>query len=265
MKNRLLLCATAVAALTVGPAFATDLTYNPPLSAAASPTPSSGGALYAPTSIVGDISAEFGGFSETGASGAFGDIYGRINIPMGNDWNFEAEALGFDSFSYFTEFAAVGHLYKDLPTAAVGAFAGFGTYSGSYSDWMVGVEGQSYASGTGAIGAEVHVAGNNYSGHWAQATLFGAHFFNPDTDVYGKVGGWAGWDGAASGVFGGIGLQKRITGTPFSGYVEVDAQSDSSSTNQVSAKIGLTLNADPAGTTLLNHSLWVPWYMAGAL
>jgi hypothetical protein len=251
MMIRWALVATAVVGLG-GAAYATEsMTYGG--------LPAGGSPLYAPNPIAGDATVAIGAGSDTGYDYTFLHLAGRVNIPLHNGWNVEPDIqFNVDSDSN-TYFSGVAHVYKRLPTAAMGFYAGTIAYGGDFEVLAFGVEAESYVHPNSIVGGRAHYASADWGGGWFQGEFWWDYFFTPNHKITTEVLAWAGTGGDDSGIEGTLTLTKRFDGTQISGFVAGDVGAESDSDSWIAATVGLTWNFDLPGTTQYQHDMMVPF------
>jgi hypothetical protein len=242
----------ALLVLVASPVLAADLEQNPPPQA---------NPLYAPTSITGDANFALGWLSLSSISSGALSAGARLNIPLSNGWNLEPELGLATIFSpSATVFGGFAHLYKNLPTVALGIFGGGFTSSISAlpttTTFTIGGEAAWYSVPNSILGLQASF--NSGGGSYAQIAGSWDYFFNPNLKGTAALS-WTGAAGSGSSVTTGtLALTKRWAGTPCSGSLSGSVISAAGTTGFLGL-VGFSWNFDPPGTTLYDHQRSVPF------
>jgi hypothetical protein len=251
LRNTLL--ATTALTLVVVPALAADVTYP-----AAPPPP--GSPLYSPASLVtGDLSLAIGAASGGGENLGAYEGTGRAALPLTGGFNFEAELLDdgfFQNGESVNSFSAVGHLYAQNQTDALGVYGGASSLFYA-SGWTGGVEGQIYLSKftlDGSLGF-ASIQGGGSTG-WG-AKLGGRYYFDPNTklSIYGNFSSADGenlW-----GVSGAV--EHRFAASPWSLFVKASWNTVNGGPSDTEVLGGVRVSLDAPNSTLESHDMAVPW------
>lgn len=222
--------------------------------------PPSGSALYATSALAGDASIIFGGVTDDFGDFTYGQVAGRVNIPMNNSWNFQPDVYYNHDSDSFTDFGGVAHFYKQMPDKAVGFYVAGRSMSGGGDDASavaVGVEAQTYAHPNSIIGGRVHYASANNLPNWFQGEAWWSHYYTPNRKVTGKLEAWVQSDDIVGGeAF--LTLTQRLEGTQLSAFIEGVAGA-ADGVSWLEANAGLTWNFDAPGTTQYEHDMLVPF------
>jgi hypothetical protein len=257
--HRMLLGSAAALALLAGPAMAADL-YTPP----PAPPPSLPGT--API-ISGDLELGAGIFHES----YYDDSYssgivtgvGRAAVPLSGGLSLEGEVTGRSVFddgeSYYSGFAAVGHVYMSGLNYAAGLFGGY-TSIDDYSGYVIGGEANYYTGPATLFAQLAYWNGSDYYDGVLQGRIGGHYYFTPDTRGTLDVSYFSNdiddvWSAEGR-------LEHRFTGTNWSAFASAGYYADSENSsdwNVWTAKVGFRLLIDPPGTTLQAHDKAVPF------
>ena len=176
MRQRILIF--AVGSLVAGPALAGNL-YD---------VPSAGSPFYAPTSMhAAHIELGLGVASNGSSTVTQLDAVGRLAGPLSSWLKGEAEVSGaafFSGSNSTTALGAVGHLYMNSPTHAIGAFAGVTRFD-DIDIFTIGGEAKGYfgqSALTGQVALLTSQGSDIYVGN-ARAD----HYFTPDDQGLGRA------------------------------------------------------------------------------
>ncbi len=250
MKRTLLLTAAWLAAASAS-ANAGNLSYGVP--DASSP-------FYAPTSMhAADIELGFGAATNGDNTITQLDGTGRLAGPLADWIKGEVEVRGAAYFSdgdTLTSIGAVGHLYKDGPTHAIGAFAGISRFD-EVDVYTLGGEVKGYFGQTALTGQAAYLGSSGSDTDVYALTAQVDHYFAPDHKGSAALAYYTG-DGGSVWI-GSLGVEKRITGTMWSVSASGAYVAASDSSGIWSGRIGARLHFDPPGTTLQQHDRMVPF------
>lgn len=251
----------AVAAVVAGPAIAADFSQPPP----------AGDPIYAPKSmtLVGHLELGVGFINSNSDNAGMFAGAGRVNIPLHNDWNIQADlnaAAVFQSGGYSTVGAGPAvHVWHRGAQGAVGVFGG--VLFGGATTGFGGAEATVDVSPSTTLGIQASAgstsAGSSHATYW-NVRGWGNFYFTPDTKLRGDLGytsapGASVWNVAAT-------LEHRFTASPMSVFgrvAYVNGSGNGSSASAWSGAVGLRLFLDPPGTTLRDHDHMVPWDAQG--
>lgn len=279
--------AAATLTLAAGPALAGNPMFDQDFPAAVQP------ALAGHVEIGAGVQhfTQSGGF-DWSASNTLFEGAGRVNVPLGGVWNFEAEVTGRDSWNSrasTSTFGAYAHLWTMFPGTAFGVFGGMQSgdlnippqnqhvvgpqyFADTYTG---GIEGEVYLSRL-TLGAQASTSTSQFTEsylpdyHSWQVRGYAAYYLTADTKLVGdvrytdpprvdRIPSQSRWD------FSGL-LEHRFAGTPWSIWASGSYSTSSSdggyftlSADSWSALIGFRLFMDAPGTTLYRHDREVPF------
>ena len=247
MRRRILIF--AVGSLVAGSAAAANLTYDPP--PASSP-------LYAPASLhAAHIELGLGAATDGNTTVTQLDTVGRLAGPLSSWLKGEAELSGAAFFSdgnSITSIGAVGHLYKDSPSHAVGVFVG-ATRLDDVDIFMFGGEAKGHFGQSAVTGQVALLTSQGSDLYTGSARL--DHYFAPDHKgsamlVYYTGSGSSAW-------LAGLGFEKRFTGTDWGASASGSYLSATGTSGIWSGRIALKKYFDAPGVTLQDHDRLVPF------
>jgi hypothetical protein len=246
MRQRILIF--AVGSLVAGPALAGNL-YD---------VPSAGSPFYAPTSMhAAHIELGLGIASNGSSTVTQLDAVGRLAGPLSSWLKGEAEVSGaafFSGSNSTTALGAVGHLYMDSPTHAIGAFAGVTRFD-DIDIFTIGGEAKGYfgqSALTGQVALLTSQGSDIYVGN-ARAD----HYFTPDTKGSAVLYYYTG--SGSSAWLAGLGVEKRLIGSDWGVAASGSYLSVSGASGIWTGRIALKKYFDAPGVTLQQHDRLVPF------